>query len=107
MATREINVDREGLLDFRLRVQLDGQTFAVALRWNPRALAWIIAVHTADGVPIREGAQLVANWPILRFADRLIAPLGTLATWSSTREEAAVDTLGRAVLLLYQEAATA
>ncbi len=105
MAILEIPV-RADDFHYQFRVDLDGVTYILVMRFNKRADRWIMDIMTGGeemivaGVPLLLGTSLLA-----RYADDRL-PQGDLfvANMESDYEECGRDQLGANVLLLYREA---
>lgn len=90
-----------------VRVQLDGTTFELEIRWNTQAAGYFMSILAADGTLLLANRRLVVGWRLTqRFRDPRL-PLGDfLANDTSGKQiEAAFGELGTRVLLLYLEAA--
>lgn len=103
-------VTLQNTANYRQRVELDGVTFLLDLRWNARLEAWQLSLFTAEEVALVQGVTVVTNRPLLRrFRARAGMPAGDFFAFDQTETVAAAgyDQLGpdRAVDLLYVEAA--
>lgn len=93
-------------LSYEFKVDLDGTTYTVAIRFNSRSAVWIMDLKTVNddsiimGIPLLLGSDLFG-----RFKDSRLPP-GTflMVNLESDVEEASETNLGTEVLLLYEEA---
>ena len=98
---------RNDIPSYEFKVDLDGTTYTMAIRYNSRLATWIMDLKTEQdesivlGVPILLGTILFD-----RFSDSRVPP-GDLFIINIEDEtaEATRDNLGENVLLMYEEAA--
>ena len=95
------------LLNYRFRIDLDGTTYTLAIRYNTRENRWFLDVATAAGVLILSGIKVLLNVNLIeRFAQSELPP-GNLFILNSDEDsevEPGLLDFGVNTLLLYEEA---
>lgn len=63
------------LPNFEQQQELDGATYTIRMRWNPRARRWFVSILDEDGVtPLHMGIAAVVNWPLLAYKTGHLPP---------------------------------
>lgn len=75
---------RTDLDNYTETVDLDGESFTLAFRWNFRSAAWYLSISNVDG-PIVQGIRITVGTSLLHYVGHADKPPGVLM---------AVDTAG-------------
>ena len=105
MAIKEIPL-RNDILHYDFRVDLDGETFTLTLRYNVRMARWILDIADSDAVPLAVGIPLLLGITLTgRFKIEAL-PAGHLflINLQDANTEATEDDIGDNSKLLYSEA---
>ena len=101
-----------GVGSFDQRLDLDGVSFVLSLKWNARANegagTWLLSLALPDGTPLADGVTVVSDWPLLhRYKADPRMPAGDFLALDLTRTVPApgLADLGTIVPLWYFEAA--
>ncbi len=89
---------------FGLGVELDGKTYRLDFRWNPRCEQWVLNVLDGGGGVVVQGVRVVIDVPLLqRFGPRVDLPPGLLMFVDSSGDQvdAGLTDLGSRVQLFY------
>lgn len=95
-------------LDYQQRVELDGETFVLRFRYNPRIGGWLLDLFDADEAPLAVGRRLVADgFPLHPFRNATGMPGGQLFVHDTTADprDPGLGDLGTRAIILYVEAA--
>lgn len=98
---------RDGLPFFDLQAVLDGVTYTLTLRWNPRASLWFLDVSNVDGTTqYQSGVGLVVSFPLGAYTTGR-SPPGALVVvdTSGANEDPQLEGLATRWQLLYFSAA--
>ncbi len=106
MAIIQIPIDSDNMA-FKLRTDLEDETYVFELIWNDRLGRWHINIMDADENPLLMGAPLNINYNILKRFRITGLPPGQLMLYDAGEgnAEATRDSLGDSSLLLYEESA--
>jgi hypothetical protein len=92
---------------FTQLTSLDGASFELRFRWNPRAAGWFLDVFDAGGEAIVLGVRIVVSWPLLRRVTHAGRPAGEIMAVDTTGGgDPGRDDLGSRVVLKYFDAAS-
>lgn len=94
--------------DRQQETQLEGRRYVLRMRWNERAGAWFLDMHTVAGSPIVLGVRLSLSTQPLAGVLHPDRPPGELVVVDRTDSgvEAAQADLGTRVQLFYVEASS-
>lgn len=94
-----------GLPHQAFRVDLDGATYVLELRWNSRAEEWFIRLSDGDEKPI-SSTKVALGVPLFCRSVDPRRPLGKFFALDTAGrgEDAAFEDLGRRVQLVYADA---
>jgi hypothetical protein len=85
-------------------IELDAETFTVALTYSPRSAHWYMSISDLDGVPLRQGIKLVSNWPLLMTWVQQGRPDGEMICANpETDDDPDRETLGTDSVFVYDE----
>lgn len=59
-----LDIANNGASDYRLQVDLDGQTYGLAFRWNERINAWFMEISDVNDTPLVSGVRVVVGFPL-------------------------------------------
>lgn len=103
MAIQELPT-RTDLSVYDFTLELDGEVFTIAMTFNRRCNHWYMSLFDADGVAVREGIKLVANWSLLLTWVQQGRPEGgMIAVNPGNDNDPDRDTLGTECVLTYDE----
>jgi len=108
MTTVEIPLTKE-IFAYTERIDLDGATYVLTIRYNARSERWIMDIADADETALLQGIVLNLNYPLtVRFIGRIAGlPQGQFIVVDErdVNEEMNLENIGQDVKLVYQEAA--
>lgn len=89
--------------DVRVRVPLDGATYAVRWLWNTRDRVWTFSMWDADGAPLVMGVRVVVKAILNLWADATRGPPGLILVVDPTGKggEPSLSTLGSQFKVVY------
>ena len=96
-----------GLLNYEFRIDLDGVTYTLGIRFNSREDRWFLDVKDASETPIILGIKVILNVDLIGRFQQAELPSGELFVLNSDSDEEVepgAGDLGENTLLLYNEA---
>lgn len=96
---------RSDLPAFRERIELEGEIYTLAFRFNERMSKWALDILTEEEDPIVSGLLLLTNVPLLDSLTVEGLPPGDLMALdrANLQRDAGADNLGEDINLFYQE----
>lgn len=89
---------------YRFTIELDQVVFTVSIWYNERSGHWFFSLADIDGVALREGLKIVANWPLTQAWIQQGRPAGELICANpETDDDPDSDTLGASAVFVYDE----
>lgn len=87
---------------YYFRVELESVLYELAFQHNDRERRWYMDLRSGDGIPIRSGIKVVANFPLLRMLSGLNRPPGEIiAVNTKNDDDPDLADLGSFVRLAY------
>jgi len=89
------------------RVDLEGDTFRLIIRYNTRSDNWMLDVYSSENEAIIQGVKMVPGVLLLSQVISDIKPLGDLFIVPfGTKDDPGKDTMGKDFILVYRESTT-
>lgn len=96
---------RTDLRNYTVEVDLEGESYKLALAWSLSESAWYLSVYDVNGDPIALGRRVVIDWPLLRGVTTPGRPPGDFIALDTrgVDRDPALGELGGDVPLVYVE----